>query len=587
MIIWRALSKNYPPLSPLSPLSPNIQYTLFQNGGACKRGPMQTFFSSPTVNHMDRFAFYLIVCFIVLYWLGHYYFSTLPSSRHLTAEYNFAHFSHITERNKWFFPKFALATPVCFNLGPGEALWIPKKWWHWVVSDPKTIAIGYWDIDGKNNLNHTSVPYKLQMRNDDLLRLAQIELQKEDHVRIWQSNDDSFKQSSPAAAMDVPHKCIITLPGYGEDDSADPMSKENKELYGKLRPHIPHPPNPEWKGQRPDTIDVNLWMALGQHDTGLHYDDNDGLLQVLQGRKQVRLYPPLQSRFLAERCIIPSWAKQDAMCIAYNAYSYHGRLSKSTLPSARLLYKSMLAMNNSAAIMEVRKAMTDCVAGSYVWGCKWQDGQMRWELYTYHYDMFSHKRRNVQELTPYKTGQALEEQNAKEPIIITSVDLFNRGAPLGDTLHMYYSKQGWHLELPFYGHGTSVKRGTDNATHESTHESTYVYDSCKGFGHRFEEHMKRIGVDLQGKGYLEALLRAYACEDICIHNKSNDTFFVQYINIAIEDFVRFLSEHNYPDTFVSHVQSNVMRYRELRHEITIVYDIVTQKPIRTAFYGAV
>jgi len=546
---------------------------------------------------MDRAVFYLIACIIALYGGGHYYFASLPSSRHLTAEYNFAHFSYITERNIWFFPKFAFATPVCFDVGPGEALWIPKKWWHWVVSDPHTIAVGYWcinDLDCKNAFDNNSVPYKLPMKNDDILRRAQIELQKEDSVRVWQSNNDSFVQSSPAVAMDVPHKCIITLPGYGEDDDADPMSKENKELYGKLRPHIPHPTNPEWKGCRPDAIDVNLWMALGKHDTGLHYDDNDGLLQVLQGRKQVRLYSPSQSRFLAERCIIPSWAKQDAMCIAYNAYSYHGRCpNKSTFPSARLLYESMLAMNNSAAIMEIRKAMSGCVAGSYVWGCKWQDGQMRWELYTYHYDMFTHQRRDVQGFSPYRTVKTIKtiktpvEQNVKEPIIITSVDLFNRGAPLGDTLHMYYSKQGWHLELPFYGHGTSVQVGADN----HTHESTYVYDSCKGFGSRFGQHMKRIGVDWQGKGdrdaSLEMLLQAYACEDICIHNKSKATFFVQYINIAIEDFVRFLREHRYPNHFVRHVQSNIARYRELRHEITIVYDIVTRKPIRTAFYGAV
>ena len=38
---------------------------------------------------------------------------------------------------------------------------------------------------------------------------------------------------------------------------------------------------------------------------------------------------------------------------------------------------------------------------------------------------------------------------------------------------------------------------------------------------------------------------------------------------------------------ISHVRTNLDKYRDILHEITIVYDINTCKPIRSAFYGLV
>jgi hypothetical protein len=119
-----------------------------------------------------------------------------------------------------------------------------------------------------------------------------------------------------------------------------------------------------------------------------------------------------------------------------------------------------------------------------------------------------------------------------------------------------------------------------------THESEYIYDNYDSFQQNFDEHMESIGVAWQGKR-LDRLLDAYVCEEICIHNKSSDTFFVQYINISIKDFVRFLDEHKYPEGLVNHVKSNIKKYYDIRHEITIVYDINTLEPVRTAFYGIV
>lgn len=519
-----------------------------------------------------------VLLLLIIIWVLSHHQAHQPLARHLMAEYSFAHFSYITEKNKWLFPQFALARPMCFEVSAGEAVWIPKKWWHWVVSDAHTIAVSYWCHGSK--ADGESKPYKLRMENDELCKLADAELTKASSARIWNSEMDTLKNEQ---TLDYARdRCIITLPGYNEDRS-DPMQKGNLELYKNIRPHIPHPPIPIWKGRVAD-VDMNLWIALGHHDTGLHYDDNDGLLQVLKGRKHVRLYPPSQSRYLAPRSIIPAWAIHTPWCVAYNKYTNYGPLDASrTWPSARLLYESMSAMSNSAAIMECCKAANSCAAvGTYVWGCKWHNGEMRWEVYIYQYDMTSHMPRDARALLPYERHPVKlydGDGSGPNPLIITSFDIFDQKEPLGTTLHMYYSTQGFTMDLPFRGYGTNVtmRKGVQ-------HESTYIYDTYDGFVRNFAAHMDSIGVEWRGKN-LERLLDVYDCEDICIFNKSEDTFFVMYINIMVEDFVEFLVEHAYPRAFVEHVQCNVERYRELRHEIAVVYDMRTHKPIRSAFYG--
>ena len=60
-----------------------------------------------------------------------------------------------------------------------------------------------------------------------------------------------------------------------------------------------------------------------------------------------------------------------------------------------------------------------------------------------------------------------------------------------------------------------------------------------------------------------------------------------YFNISIENFIHFLIENKWPSKFISHVMNNKELYKNIRHEITIVYNIKTRAPVRTAFYGNV
>jgi Cupin-like domain len=437
----------------------------------------------------------------------------LNKKRHHTNEYGFAHFSQITEKTKWLFPEFMLAKPIELTLNKGEALWIPGGWWHWVQSDPGTIALNYWD-SGKFG---TNVPYIFNINSDGLLEKI----------------DDVFKTSNIDEVWDTgDSKCLITLPGYNEKIN-------NKNIKEGIKPLLKEYPLPVWKDN--DDIDMNLWVAYNKHDTGLHYDDGDGVLRVLRGKKRILLYPPEQSHFLAPYCIIPEWAKQKPTIMGYNVNKYIGDLDpKTNLPSARLLYETI---ENKNVLLEITNRKRD--GQSYIWGCKWHNNVMRWELYTYTLH--------------------------SNPIIV-STDLFDTKNPVGPITHKYYSlKLG--QSFPYEGYGTMGE--------PEEPESKFIVD----FTHKFNgEHLKRIGISDMSLIYL---FRKYPCEQICVFNKQSDEIFVQYYNISIDNFIHFLIENKWPSKFISYVMSNKELYKNIRHEITIVYNIKTRAHVRTAFYGNV
>ena len=486
---------------------------------------------------------FILVAALAAYADAHVHSRSVTNARHRTNEYHFAHFSRITAGSKWFFPLFALARPRKFTLQRNESLWIPKGWWHWVVSDPDTIAISSWCPKQPG----ITEPFTFRADGSEILAEVRRALDEAGEVSVWNSSDDTISRQ-PIEKKDS--RCIITLPGYGPHD--------NREIRARIAALAGKSPIASWNGWEP-FINVNLWVALGRHDTGLHYDDYDGVLHVLQGRKSVRLYPPEQRAYLSPLCVLPGWAKQRPVVACYNFNAFIRELDPArNLPSARLLYESI---DNKAVLRAITHRTKN--GTSYVWGVKREKDGLRWELYTYFFD---------------KKGWLESAPEGDPPLLITSIDLFDREEPVGPTTHAYFSSQGRVLSLPFFGFGT---QGDDGRP-----ESRFVVDRNDRFPDRFFEHLKAIGIE-RDAGHLKDLLGAYACDYICIHNKREDELYVQYYNIPIEAFISFLVEHDYPPRLVSHVLANRERYRNIRHEITVVYGFDTGKPVRTAFYGIV
>ncbi len=461
--------------------------------------------------------------------------------RHLTSEHSYAHFSGIDTNNYMITPSLLLTSPQRFTLSPGESLWIPRGWWHWIRTNGPAVAVNLWM---PHSIGSSRVPYVLTDFSHPSSLLTAIDGVKT-KPDVWNSNIDTMIRNS---TLKRDNEYTITLSGYKKQDIFDPL---NKELLRVANTHAYVPPGAK----------VNVWMSEGYHDTGLHYDDNDGILSVLRGTKEITMFPPSDTPYLRPHSVLPSWATQRPAKVFYNLYKFSHYLPNTSLPSARLLYESI---QNKAVIREITKMYRETTA-PLVWGCKLEKGVMRWEIYAYHYHI-----NNV-----LKSNGALVTFRSPQPVdcVIHSIDLFDREDPVGPDIHYYY-KDSPGIYFPIEGHGTT------GLTHL---ESEFRIDTSSSMIDHFNKYAKEIGFCDKDITKCVGLLRQYDCKQIAIWNKYKHQFYIQYYGISKQDFLHFLRQHNYPKSFIAHVSTG--EYADIEHEITIVYDLDTLEPVRSGFYG--
>ena len=135
--------------------------------------------------------------------------------------------------------------------------------------------------------------------------------------------------------------------------------------------------------------------------------------------------------------------------------------------------------------------------------------------------------------------------------------------------------------MPFWGISKFKK---DGDLYEES--KIFVLDDYKPFKESYDFYMSKLGYgDLKNK-FKEIILEKYKCYQICIHNKTENQIFVQYLGISNKDFISFLNLYDYPSNLINFVEEQIIldNYK-INNEITIVYEIDTQKVIRTGFYG--
>ena len=201
------------------------------------------------------------------------------SSRHKNSEFLFGHFSTVDKFDTDRFPKLKFTKPIKFKLNKGESIYIPKGWWHWIKSTSKSFAINYW-FSNKNNLdpfifNH-STKYDINLLN-------------EQEVYVWDSfhDDISYDYVLPFNEFyesKLDNRYVLTL------DQPYPNESLNCHLKNIIKPYIKFPIHEKLSYE--NTFDFNLWISSGKHDTGLHYDDEDGVLSLIEGSKEIILFPP-------------------------------------------------------------------------------------------------------------------------------------------------------------------------------------------------------------------------------------------------------------------------------------------------------
>jgi hypothetical protein len=204
--------------------------------------------------------------------------------------------------------EFPLAKNVIFHeyiIKPNEYLFIPKKWFHWVFSEPETLSCHYvfYSDKGESTLNESDL-FQMDIESGkpfqgvgicDTLDTINDFYEKEQHQQIYgiiSSNCDV----SPMRKMGNEDKfiCIDTIGNFMKIDSSyykyigkQEMS-EQSTFYKKYKDINHFIPTTSIFSCVP-----TIWCSLDKPvQSGLHYDCYSSLIYVITGQKRVLLAEP-------------------------------------------------------------------------------------------------------------------------------------------------------------------------------------------------------------------------------------------------------------------------------------------------------
>ena len=465
----------------------------------------------------------------------HLLYKSKNQPRHLDSTATYAHFSAIDKENLLVFPRLSLASPVDLILKSGDCLYIPAGWWHWIKTTQPTHAVNFWW--SKDEKADGTIPYRFKYSGKTVDWKPLIN----EPVTVWQSDGMSQTRQTTLGEFlgsKKNNEYVITLADFNAGNA-------NVGLKQKLRNQITVP-----QFLKETNVDFNVWISNGKHDTGLHYDDESGVLCVLEGEKQVTLYPPSDTPFLYAYDVEYKWLNTVPVQCRYNSFFFSGKELRGK-PSSHLLYETCRHL--PCVLAMISKLHKQNAPHRLVWGYKKYADHVQWEIYKY---------------------------DLAENPCVQSWDLFIEKPNLGEQTHFYYALHGGEKQLPFWGRGTKKTKGKA----EEEEAKIFVLDTYDSFARNYAKHMKRLGYESISEKFKDTILQKFTCYELCIHNKTCNQIYVQYLGIAMEEFIQFLYSQNYDKNLVQHVVENKKNY-EINFEITVVYDIETQQILRSAFYG--
>lgn len=487
--------------------------------------------------------------------------------RHNTFEYDHAHFSEITEWNESIYPSLKKTNPKFFELNPGEALYIPKKWWHWVKSE-KCLAINYW-WENKDKLNK---PNKLKGGN--FFTYNHLSDYYNEEVNIWNSeNDKGYTQKLiDFLNSDDDYRYIITL---------DHTKWKRNNILKNYLPDLPDELKNKFNITLQSNIQKNLWISSGKHDTGLHFDDNDGLLYVASGKKTVILFPPSDSDNLLPYNIVPVYATGYTNNAFKSNLFMNGEIIPNQMKMSRLLYETLNVVNAEKIthkyFVNLFKSLPEW-NNKTVYGVKWDGQNIRWEIYYY---FISEIRQNIRDLSLYKKNNPFELellnkfskfQNLFASKSIISFDIYDGN--IGSELHLYDA-----IKLDCY------KVSTDNDF--MIKESDFIYIERQNLLTRL-----KIFLDKHNKlnllNEIENIFNIYQAETLFFWIKYKENgeiyYLFQWCGINFDQYINFLIKRKWPIEFINFCIENKNHLKYLSHEIGEAYSEDFEY-IRSAFYG--
>jgi hypothetical protein len=494
------------------------------------------------IRMLQKILYIVLLSVIILICAGCATYSSTNAARHRNSSSLYAHFSKIDAYNYFIFPRLLFAHPQKFILTPGQSIYMPKKWWHWVTATTKTFAINYWF----NNKIHIDRPFVITAPINTDIHIPSLH---NETVTVWNSLTDeaaehNFKQFYNSKQD---NRYIITLDNYD-------MGANNANIKAILAPFVTFPKDARIETD-PGDYDYNIWISSGKHTTGLHYDDEDGLLTVVEGAKEIIMFPPSDTKYLYAYDTTYKWASTTPQLFKYNSYTYIGKCGG--ISSGMLLYTT--CNNNARVLANISKLYEKHGERQLVWGFKKNKDVYRWELYLYTLDKY---------------------------IAITSWDIHPLAYNISDEEHYYYKYADNNLvaALPFWGYGKYKKHIKDTTLHDES--KIFVIDTYRSFYANYDAYMHRLGFETIKDTFRDIILHKYSCYEICIFNKHEHQIFVMYMGLTNADFVEFLTSCAYPPYIVDYVKRKMsLNEYEITNEIAIVYDTTTLEVIRSGFYG--
>jgi len=437
------------------------------------------------------------------------------------------------------FPNLQYANPIHFKLNKGQSLYIPRKWWHWIKTTQKTFAVNYWfentkEIDHFPFIFDHSIDCDINLLNNEIVTVWNSEKNYDDH-RDYEEKFSDFYNSGKDNAY------VVTLNSY-------PSGSNNFNIKQKFLPFINFPVDERLSFSH--MYDYNLWISSNKHDTGLHYDDEDGILTVVEGEKDIILFPPSDSKYLYPYDVEYLWRSTPPTDFRYNTFGKRGNVNG--INSGELLYTT--CNNDIRVLSNISKLFYKYRDTNLIWGYKKNGNEYRWEIYYY---------------------------TLNDEIRIRSWDIYPRKHDIGNEEHYYYKIDSKPPELPFWGYGKYKKQ---NLLYDES--KMFVVDTYESFYKNYDDYMDRLGYNHIKLKFQDTILKKYDCYELCIFNKNPNQIFVMYFGLSNNDFLQFLETNKYPTYVIEFVKDSMTSNNyHINNEIAVVYDIDTQEIIRSGFYG--
>lgn len=529
---------------------------------------------------------------------------------HLYKSSKYAHFSQVAIANKACFPLFEKATPVSFRVEKGECLTIPKGWWHHVKSfGSRCLSVNFWYDNGdKPGLSETPIKISNAISNWKALERWSNEYLSEkidtalpDGVWLILDNFACKKSISIKDFVSIygngkSYAYLITPSDFEHILDATPNNKHILDILAEDF-EVPFP-------EKMLNADANFWMNFGGLDTGLHFDDEDGLLCVVEGYKEILLYPPSDSQYLYPYPSNPIVLQHSYERFLYNLYKRGPKL-ETTISMATLLEVCLHKSPNVAIIAE--KLQQHYGPGKIVYGVKTCDGVVRYEFYFYGIspdfdkeveavNFYSDADHNSQwELSKYM-GFHKElfpndvydiSQVDKTKMCIFSIDLTEAGVILGQTpnLNLYYTPDA-KINMPFILYEKTYNK--NGSQHVRSVVWTEEYKTMFSNVNTFVSKCKMIGLTLEDAENIIkfALKTEYVCDVVSVFNKGPQVG-LYFFGVHFQPFLEFLDFYNYPAQVVELCLKHREDVMQMNLEVGFHFDKGSQTatPLRTAFYG--